>query len=300
MIWRWLSRILGKKPAAEDEPDFVPFVLPTRESPASAESVPLEVSDAVIIPEAPPRTGTPPQPIVEAGPAAVHLKSKERRLPSKIAFVDVETTGLTAKDRIVSIAVIMLETRYSRRFYEGISLDFMHLITDPCRKSHPAALQAHGHDDWVLRHQDLFAEHAALIRDFIQRASAVAAHNASFDVPFINRELELAGLPHLDRPIICTMNDWRKKRSGGWSLNAACRQLGISRRGEEHNALEDAYLSMRLYHALNELPFYPKLDALPPLPSNWREPPPRPEGALPRRRPRKAPKPVTSGEAAGL
>jgi len=57
-------------------------------------------------------------------------------IPKCIAFLDVETTGLTAKDRIITLAGVKL--RDTDLLATGTaSLEYLHLIFDPGRKSHP-------------------------------------------------------------------------------------------------------------------------------------------------------------------
>jgi hypothetical protein len=58
-------------------------------------------------------------------------------LPSKVVFVDVETTGLTDSDRIVSFAAILLETQSLR--VGKFTVSVIHVVCDPGKKSHPRA-----------------------------------------------------------------------------------------------------------------------------------------------------------------
>jgi Exonuclease len=89
-------------------------------------------------------------------------------LPSKVVFVDVETTGLTDSDRIVSFAAILLETQSLRA--EKCNVSVIHVVCDPGKKSHPRAKSVHGFSDWVLRHQDPFSKYAGDIASLIGRS----------------------------------------------------------------------------------------------------------------------------------
>lgn len=206
------------------------------------------------------------------------------RLPQAVTFVDVETTGLYSNDKIVSLAAIKLRTAplaENRIDYESV-----HLVFDPGKKSHPKAEEVHGYSDWTLRHQDPFKLYAEVIWKFIHGASLIAAHNADFDAGFINREMVEAGCPPLNRPLFCTMYAYRDLGGKGRStLDAACRQMGMSRKGREHGALEDAWLAMNLYLWLHDCPLRSPLTvaAMSP-PVNMRSAPPPPDGPLPRRR----------------
>jgi DNA polymerase-3 subunit epsilon len=209
-------------------------------------------------------------------------------LPPYVIFVDVETTGLRSTDKIVSLAAARLHTA---GFAAGkLDVEMLHLIFAPGRKSHPKAEEVHGYSDWVLRHQEPFAEHAEGIWKFIHRAPVITAHNAAFDLPFIDRELRAAGCPPVSRPSYCTMESYRDRETGGKaSLDAICAKIGRRRSGKRHGALEDALLCMQVYLWLHDCPlrfnFPPDMEMKP---FNLRDVPPVPEGPLPRRK--RAPK----------
>lgn len=214
------------------------------------------------------------------------------RLPAAVTFVDVETTGFHSKDRIVSLGAIRLLTEPLKA--GQIEVTYLHLVFDPGRKSHPKAEQVHGYSDWLLRHQDPFAEHAEQIWKFIHRASVIVAHNAEFDGTFINREMVAAGCPPINRPLYCTMEGYRALGLGGSaSLDALCRRMNLVRRGRRHGALEDAWLAMQVYLWLHDCPHRAGLpEGEGAVPVNLRPSPPVPEGRLPpRRRSKRSPAP---------
>lgn len=205
-------------------------------------------------------------------------------MPPRIAFVDVETTGIMKSDRIVSIGIISLET--SALLNDKISGAITHLIFDPGKKSHPKAEIVHGFDDWTLRHQEPFSKYADIIFEMISCANLVVAHNASFDLQFIQRELEVAGKERISTPAYCTMQAVRERGLiGSASLSSLCGRIGIVRQSQTHGALEDAWLAMQIFLLLHKCEAYKM-----PFSSvenseirNFRAPPPRPEGKLPRR-----------------
>jgi DNA polymerase III subunit epsilon len=191
-------------------------------------------------------------------------------LPASVAFCDVETTGLGNDDRIVSFGAIGI---ISRDLAKGRpDLEYLYLVFDPGRANRRAAEQIHGFSDSALRLQDPFAVHAADIWRFLASYELFVAHNAAFDIRFINRELQLSGLPALRRPVYCTMKGYRAlDRGGSAALSAVCRRIKLARAGDLHDAIEDAWLAMQIYLWLHGCPLQHRLrGALPRTPSNLR------------------------------
>ncbi|QGM44878.1 3'-5' exonuclease [Methylocystis heyeri] len=203
-------------------------------------------------------------------------------------FLDVETTGLGGDDKIVSIGAIKLD---AVKLSKGV-LDFepFHLVFDPGRKSHPKAEEVHGFDDWFLRHQDPFDDHASEIHRIANGCELFVAHNAAFDLTFLEREFEACGLAMPAAERYCTMAAYRASGQGGSaSLSSVCQRLGLGRQRERHDALHDAWLAMQVYLWLHKSPLY-KTSFSAVADSgfqNLREVPPRPEGPLPRRKARR-------------
>ena len=207
------------------------------------------------------------------------------KLPDFVVAVDVETTGVAPDDRIVSLGAIWLATA---SLAEGcFPVSYIHLVFDPGKKSHPKAAQIHGFDDWTLRHQEPFASYAARIREFLHAGDVIVAHNADFDLGFINRELAIAGQPPIAKPICCTIEGYRALGlNGSASLSSVCFEMGLHRKGTIHGALEDAWLALMVYLWLHGYehckPFSACGQHLELF--NLRPAPPRPERALPRRK----------------
>ena len=131
---------------------------------------------------------------------------------------------------------------------------------DPGRGNRRGAEQIHGFSDTALRLQDPFAVHAATVRRFLTSYELLVAHNAAFDLRFINREMRLSGLPALTRPIYCTMKGYRALDLGGSaSLSAVCRHIKLARAGDLHDAIEDAWLAMQIYLWLHGCPLQRRL-----------------------------------------
>jgi DNA polymerase III subunit epsilon len=176
------------------------------------------------------------------------------RLPASVVFCDVETTGFTYTDRIVTFAAIGLQT--ASLASGRLDLEYEYLIFNPGIDSHPRAAEVHGYSDSRLRLQNPFGMHAEDIWNFLSDYELHVAHNASFDFGFINREMTRAGLEELSQPIYCTMQKYRLLGfEGSSSLDAVCEKINLSRAGNLHGALEDAWLAMRVYLWLHDCPF---------------------------------------------
>ena len=212
------------------------------------------------------------------------------KLPASIVAFDVETTGLHSHDRIVTLGAWRVNT--AELSGDELSVDCLHIIVDPGRKSHPRAEEVHGYSDWTLRHQQPFSEHAESVRGFLAGGDVIVAHNASFDLGFIKREYLALGTTASSLQCYCTMNGYRLAGlPGRASLNAICREMGLSRVGKKHGALEDAWLALMVYFWLHRAPAkfirpFTEMasEGIPLIPHNFREPPPLPEGLVPTRR----------------
>jgi DNA polymerase-3 subunit epsilon len=195
-------------------------------------------------------------------------------LPASVAFCDVETTGLGKHDRIVSFGGIGMT---SRNLAKGQpDPEYVYLVFNPGRGNGGVAEQIHGFSALALRLQDPFAVHADNVRRFLTSYELLVAHNAAFDIRFINRELRLSGLAALSGPVYCTMKGYRALQLGGSAaLSAVCRHIKLARDGDLHDAIEDAWLAMQIYLWLQGCPLQRRLRrSLPRIPSNLRHPTP--------------------------
>jgi DNA polymerase-3 subunit epsilon len=157
---------------------------------------------------------------------------------------DTETTGLDNKsDRIIEIGGIEL----FNHFPTGRTL---HLFISPGdRKVHPDALAIHGITDEFLKDKPPFAALAQEILAFFGDAKWIA-HNATFDMGFVNAEFARIGLPPiLPDSVTDTLALARRKHPmGPNSLDALCRRYGIDNSHRtKHGALLDSELLAEVY-----------------------------------------------------
>jgi DNA polymerase-3 subunit epsilon len=157
---------------------------------------------------------------------------------------DTETTGLDPReDRIIEIGGVELKDH----FPTGRTI---HLYINPDgRKVHPDALAVHGITDESLADKPTFAVLADQIVDFFGDGLWIA-HNATFDMGFINAELARLGLPPIaNAKVVDTLQIARRKHPmGPNSLDALCKRYGIDNSHRlKHGALLDSELLAEVY-----------------------------------------------------
>ena len=161
-------------------------------------------------------------------------------------FLDTETTGLSADngDRVIEIGCVEL-------FNRKLTGNNKHFYLNPGRDSHEEALKVHGITTEFLKDKPKFAAVADEFLAYLQDAEIVI-HNATFDVGFLNKELELIGRPRF-KDYVASVTDtlvmakemFPGKRN---SLDALCSRLGVDNSGRTlHGALLDAELLADVY-----------------------------------------------------
>jgi DNA polymerase-3 subunit epsilon len=162
---------------------------------------------------------------------------------SREIVLDTETTGLNpvTGDRVVEIGGIELINHIPTGKH------FHHYI-NPERAMADDAFQVHGLSDAFLADKPRFAEIADAMLDFFGEATLIA-HNATFDISFLNAELERTRRPPLANPVIDTVTLARDKHPGAKvSLDALCRHYGIdTSRRVLHGALLDSEILADVY-----------------------------------------------------
>lgn len=157
---------------------------------------------------------------------------------------DTETTGLERlEDRVIEIGGVEMVDR----FLTGRTF---HVFINPQgRQVHPDALAVHGISNEKLVGEPVFADIVDQFMEFFDGAKLVA-HNASFDMGFINAELDRLGLPPIgnDRVIDTLALARRKHPMGPNTLDALCRRYGIDNSHRTlHGALLDSEILAEVY-----------------------------------------------------
>lgn len=167
-------------------------------------------------------------------------------------ILDTETTGLDPSDghRVIEIGCIEMVNRQptNRTF---------HVYINPDREIEPGAIEVHGITNEFLKDKANFAGIAEEFIEFISGAEVIA-HNASFDLNFLEAELQrIPDAPSIFDLIyggaaIDTLAMAREKRPGKRnSLDALCRDFKVDASERTiHGALLDAELLMQVYLAM--------------------------------------------------
>jgi DNA polymerase-3 subunit epsilon len=157
---------------------------------------------------------------------------------------DTETTGLDPReDRIIELGCIELVNRFPT------GRTFHHYINPQGRPINAEAQAVHGIGPDQLAGKPTFAELADEFLAFIEGAKLVA-HNAGFDISFINAEFARLGHPAVgpERVVDTLALARRKHPMGPNSLDALCRRYGIDNsRRTKHGALLDSELLAEVY-----------------------------------------------------
>ena len=160
---------------------------------------------------------------------------------------DTETTGLDPANghRIVEIGCVELLNAIPTG-------ETFHAFIDPGRDMPEEAFRVHGISAEFLTGKPVFADIAA---DFLKFAGGakIVAHNAEFDMRFLNAELALLEIaPIASDRVIDTLALARRKYPGAAnSLDALCARYGIdASRRTKHGALLDAGILAEVYAEL--------------------------------------------------
>lgn len=160
---------------------------------------------------------------------------------------DTETTGLDPLkgDRIVEIGCVEI--------YNTIPTgQTFHVYLDPERDMPEEAFRVHGLSSEFLTGKPLFSTIVDDFLSFIGDANLVA-HNAEFDMRFINAELARVGRARIaPERVVDTLILARRKHPGASnSLDALCARYGVdTSRRTKHGALLDSELLAEVYAEL--------------------------------------------------
>lgn len=155
--------------------------------------------------------------------------------------IDLETTGFSPQnDRAVEIAAILLSPDFR---VDGWWTTLLNPLQDI------GATHIHGISVADVADAPSFPSVASMLVKQLQERTMVA-HNARFEVGFLEEELRRCGLPMEIRNKHCTMEHARRLAIKPATLDACCRKFGILNPAP-HSALGDAAVTMQLFKQLN-------------------------------------------------
>jgi DNA polymerase-3 subunit epsilon len=159
-------------------------------------------------------------------------------------ILDIETSGLEHKEghRVIEIGCIELNKKEVGSHF--------HQYINPLKTLTPENIKIHGITNDYLEDKPLFEDIADSFLDFI-KDSPVIAHNANFDIGFLNSELEKISKPVISQDrVIDTVSIARKRFPGQQvNLDALVKKLKINSliNREHHGALKDAKILTDIY-----------------------------------------------------
>ena len=160
---------------------------------------------------------------------------------SEVIFVafDTETTGLSPiKDRIIELGAL--------KFCNGKVLDSKSWLIYPGRDIPHRAKAIHGIGNNLVKDEPSFKDIYPRFEQFID-GTVLIAHNARFDIAFIQEEIKRNHLNPPPNTIIDSLSLFRNwfPESDSYSLEGLCTYLEISPEGL-HRALSDSWVIFQI------------------------------------------------------
>ena len=185
--------------------------------------------------------------------AVSNTEEVNKNTPLREIVFDTETTGLIPEKgyRLVEIGAVELinHVKTGKTFHKYIN---------PQRDVPEKAVNIHHLNNEFLADKPTFAEIAQEWLDFVGDNSVLVAHNANFDMKFLNFELKRAGYKEYEKEkFIDTLKIAREVfPSQPNDIDALCSRLGIDNSEREkygHGALRDTELLADIYIKLLSL-----------------------------------------------
>lgn len=167
------------------------------------------------------------------------ILEKQRIEEAVFTFIDVETTGLSPRSaRVCEVAAI------SFRGTERVAT--LAELVNPGLPIPPEVSRIHGITDEMVRNSPSFGAVAPGLLAALE-GSVLVAHNAEFDLGFLNMEFERVGLRFPELPVLDTLvlarRNWKFQSN---RLGNIAKELNISCEGW-HRALSDVEMTRRIF-----------------------------------------------------
>ena len=178
-------------------------------------------------------------------PIAYNVKDVELKNGTYVVF-DVETTGLSSVyDTIIELAAV--------KIHQGEIIDRFESFANPHRKLSDKIVQLTNITDDMLKDAP---EVETVLRQFHEWTgdSILVAHNATFDIGFLNQGYKQINLDKVTNPVIDTLELARflVPELGNHRLNTLCKHFNVELT-QHHRAIYDAEATGYLFWKLVEL-----------------------------------------------
>lgn len=176
-------------------------------------------------------------------PKPIHRHESDRQL-----IMDTETTGLDPMkgDRIIEVGIVEL---VGRKF----TGEKLHVYINPQRGMDEEVIRIHGISEAFLSDKPTFDQVAQALYDFMDGAEIIA-HNATFDMNFLNMEFAKVGLNDFaERVRVTDSLAMAKQQYPGQknTLDALVRRLDVGKQDRTfHGALLDSEILAEVYLAM--------------------------------------------------
>ena len=159
-------------------------------------------------------------------------------------FLDTETTGLSFKDGHKIVEIACIETK------DLITTGkVFHKLINPKRNVPDEAFKVHGFSENFLSDKETFDQISEGFLEFIKNKKIII-HNASFDLSFLNGELNALKKNLIDKKLVIDSLEIARNKYPGSSnsLDALCKRFNIDlSKRTKHNALLDCELLREVY-----------------------------------------------------
>ena len=159
-------------------------------------------------------------------------------------FLDTETTGLSFRDGHKIVEIACVETKDLI-----VTGKVFHKLINPQRSVPEEAFKVHGFSQEFLSNKETFEQISDEFLNFI-KDKKIIIHNSSFDLGFLNGELESLHKEKIDKKLVIDSLELARNKYPGSSnsLDALCKRFNIDlSRRTKHNALLDCELLREVY-----------------------------------------------------
>ncbi len=176
-------------------------------------------------------------------PKPIHRHESNRQL-----IMDTETTGLDALkgDRVIEVGIVeMIDRKFTG--------EKLHVYINPQRGMDEEVIRIHGISEAFLADKPTFDQVAHALYDFMDGAELIA-HNATFDMNFLNMEFAKVGMTDFAQRVQVTDSLVMAKRQYPGqknNLDALVRRLNVGKQERTfHGALLDSEILAEVYLAM--------------------------------------------------